>query len=116
MKIWAHTVSHSEGKFLVIRRDGSVPAWPHFVIGARDPGARAALLAYAKEHEWLGTDPEYVISIRKLAKEFDDYRKQEGNGDPEAPPHRKDDPAVIAVMHGSDGTINAWQSENIKKA
>ena len=26
-----------EGKFLVTRRDGTIPKWPHFVLGGRDP-------------------------------------------------------------------------------
>jgi hypothetical protein len=28
MKIWAKTSEFSEGKFLVVRRDGSIPCWP----------------------------------------------------------------------------------------
>ena len=39
MKILAKTEEFSEGKFLVVRRDGSIPHWPHFVLGARDPAA-----------------------------------------------------------------------------
>ena len=46
MKIWDKTEEFKEGKFLVVRRDGSVPHWPHFVLGARDPGAPTALRAY----------------------------------------------------------------------
>jgi len=54
MKLWAKTTEFSEGKFLVVRRDGSIPAWPHFVIGARDPAAPVALRAYADAAERLG--------------------------------------------------------------
>lgn len=115
MKIWAKTTEFSEGKFLVVRRDGSIPAWPHFVLGARDPATPFALRAYADKCAELGMDAEYVVSIRELAGDFDRYRKREGDGDAEAPPHRKDDPDVIRVMRGSDGTITVWQSTNETK-
>lgn len=105
MKIWAKTDEFREGKFLVVRRDGSVPHWPHFVIGARDPAAPEALRAYADIAERLGFDPEYVSSIRELAGDFLAYRMQQGDGDPEAPPHRKDDPAVVSAMRGVSATI-----------
>lgn len=99
MKIWAKTKGFFEGKFLVVRRDGSVPHWPHFVLGARDPYAPAALRAYADAVEAGGMlDPEYVASIRELADDFGVYRAEHGNGDPDAPPHRVDDPAVLKAM------------------
>lgn len=105
MKIWAKTKEFSEGKFLVVRRDGSIPHWPHFVLGARDPFAATALRAYANAAERGKADPEYVASIRELANDFAAYRSQEGNGDPDAPPHRKDAPTVIAAMRGQIATI-----------
>ena len=100
MKIWKKTKEFPEGKFLVVRRDGSVPHWPQFVLGARDPAAPAALLAYAQEAERFGYDPEYCQSIRELAGDFVDYWSIHGDGDPDAPPHRKDDPDVLAAMRG----------------
>jgi hypothetical protein len=45
MKIWAKTDEFHEGKFLVVRRDGSVPHWPHFVLGARDPVAASSRIS-----------------------------------------------------------------------
>jgi hypothetical protein len=105
MKIWAKTEEFSEGKFLVVRRDGSVPHWPHFVLGARDPAVPAALRAYAAECATLGYDPEYVASIRELADDFKAYREAEGNGDADAAPHRVDDPQVIRAMRGDDAEI-----------
>lgn len=83
-------------KFLVMRRDGSVPEWPYFVIGARDPAAPAALTAYAHEAQRLGMDPEYAKDLVRLADEFDRWREAAGEGDPDAPPHRVDDPEIIA--------------------
>lgn len=106
MKIWAKTKTHSEGKFLVVRRDGTVPHWPHFVLGARDPVAPAALLAYADGAEKMGYDPEYVGSIRELAADFKAYREKHGEGDPPAAPHRKDDKFVILAMRGEETIIN----------
>ena len=117
MKIWAKTKKFSEGKFLVVRRDGSVPHWPHFVIGARDPAATAGLLAYADKAEALGYDPAYVASIRELATEdFPAYLADQGAGDPEAPPHRKDDPEVIRAMRGEPAVISVLRDrQNVKK-
>lgn len=105
MKIWAKTKEYSEGKFLVVRRDGSVPRWPHFVLGARDPAVPAALRAYADEAAKLGFDADYVDSVRELANDFEIYRMEVGDGDPDSGPHRKDDSRVIHAMRGNSATI-----------
>ncbi len=84
-------------KYLVVRRDGTVPNWPHFVIGARDPFAPFALYAYAREAEH-GGKAAYARAVHGLADEFAAYRDAHGSGDPGAPPHRVDDPATIARM------------------
>ena len=116
MKIWAKTKEFSEGKFLVVRRDGSVPCWPHFVLGARDPAAPVAIEAYAMACERMGLDPEYVKSLRELALDFEAYAKREGPGDADAAPHRRDDPAVIEVMRGLDGAPTlCHETHNVKK-
>ena len=105
MKIWAKTKEWAEGKFLVVRRDGTVPHWPHFVLGARDPYAPAALRAYAQA-VWLAQgDEEYARSVMDLADDFDAYRAGHGYGDPEAPPHRTDDQQVIKAMRGGPTSI-----------
>lgn len=103
MKIWAKTTTHKEGKYLVVRRDGTVPAWPHFVLGARDLFSPIALRAYADaidRNPNVGIDPEYSKSIRELANDFERYRAEYGSGDPDAPPHRADNSEIIAVMKG----------------
>lgn len=116
MKIWAKTKTHSEGKFLVVRRDGSVPHWPHFVLGARDEAAPRALLTYADVAEQLGYDKEYCNSIRELADDFMNYRAEHGAGDPPAAPHRKDDKFVIMAMRGEETLINVKPDKgNMKK-
>ena len=86
------------GKYLVQRRDGTVPDWPYFVIGAADPAAPAALRSYAVSAEARGMDPDYVRDIRDLAVEFEGWFSQHGPGDPDAPRHRTDDPEVVAKM------------------
>jgi hypothetical protein len=87
-----------EGKYLVKRRDGTVPEWPCFVIGAKDPAAPAALRAYAKECGRLGLDIDYVTQILDLAVEFEMFVEAYGPGDPDAPNDRKDDPDTVAQM------------------
>lgn len=86
------------GKYLVQRRDGTVPDWPYFVIGAADPAAPAALREYAKMAMDFGMDPEYCQDIMDLADEFVEWRHEHQTGDPDAPRHRTDDPEIIAKM------------------
>lgn len=100
MKIWAKTKEFFEGKFLVVRRDGSIPHWPHFVLGARDPAVPATLRYYALQCENFGYDKEYVDSIMDLANDFEAYRAAQGLGDPDAAPHRVDDPLIVDLMGG----------------
>ncbi len=87
-----------EGKYLVKRRDGTIPEWPHFIIGARDPCAKAALLAYAKKARELGLTSGYASSIERLAYKFEAYRMENGTGDPDRGRHRPDDPATVTEM------------------
>jgi hypothetical protein len=57
-RLWRNIVPG--GKYLVVRRDGSVPEWQWFVLGSRDPAAPDALRTYADRAAQLGMDPEYV--------------------------------------------------------
>src|SRR5713101_3620180 len=71
MKVWAKTDGDvREGKYLVVRRDGTIPRWPHFVIGGDDYAGPAGLRGYATEAGRLGYDPEYCDSIMELADDF----------------------------------------------
>ncbi len=88
----------SEGKYLVKRRDGTVPEWPSFVLGGADPHAAVALRAYADSVERNGGNPGWVAGIRRLADDFDRWRDKHGEGDPGRGLHRKDDPATVAEM------------------
>lgn len=90
MRLW------TQNKFLVTRRDGTVPEWPWFVLGARDPAAPAALRAYADAADACGMDPAYTADLRELAGAFERFREGHGTGDPDAAPHRADDPATVA--------------------
>lgn len=74
-----------EGKYNVTRRsDGTKPAWPWFVLGAKDPAAAVALRVYADECERLGMESEFSEDVRTLADEFDQFRKEHGKGNPDA--------------------------------
>lgn len=100
-----------EGKYLIRRRDGTVPPWPSFVLGGADPFAEVALRAYADAVEQeidnhlteesardVGLTREWVASIRRWADRFREWRKEHGLGDPGMGRHRKDDPDTIAEM------------------
>ena len=105
MRLWKKSIIAPEGKYLVQRRDGTVPEWPNFVLGGRDPTAPFALRAYADATEKQeGHDAQFVQDVRDLAVEFEEYLIEHGEGDPMAPPHRKDDPATIAKMNRAKGS------------
>ena len=96
--LWRKNPATREGKYpVVLRRDGTVPEWEWFVLGQRDPHAPAALRAYADHAEAGGADPQYVADLREMAEEWKLRRLWEtGQGDPDAPPHRTDDPDVLS--------------------
>lgn len=102
--LWRYSDQTPEGKYLVKRRDGTIPEWPNFVIGAKDPCAPAALRAYAREAEALGLNPDYIADIYTLAGEFQIYRYKHGTGDPDRGRYRKDDPATVAEMRSGHGS------------
>jgi hypothetical protein len=101
--LWRNNPETREGKYLVKRRDGTIPEWPYFVIGAKDPAAPATLRAYADAASRLGMDPRYVRDVRQLADTFAFWLESRGCGDPDAPRHREDDPAIIAEMEQGFG-------------
>lgn len=74
-------------KYLIIRRDGSIPRWPAFVLGGADPAAPVALRAYADECERQQMDSHYVSKVRTLADEFDAFP---GESDPDQPDGRRE--------------------------
>ncbi len=109
MKVWAKTAEYPEGKYLVVRRDGTVPEWPHFVLGGFDPCAEAALHAYAHEAARRGLEVDYTQSVHELAVDFGLLATTPAavaKADPDAPPHRHDNPAVLAMMRGEIDLAN----------
>lgn len=86
-------------KYLVLRRDGTMPDWPWLVLGAADPAAPVAMRALADESDRLGMDSEYVRDLYRLADKFDEYRQSHQEGDPDAAPHRTDDPEIVARLN-----------------
>lgn len=98
---WEQRSGFSGNKYLVQRRDGTVPEWPWLVLGGRDPAAPAAIRAYADECERLGMAEDYVEYLRGLAMEFGAYRKDHGVGDPDGVRHRTDAPAIASILDKS---------------
>lgn len=96
-EIWVNNPETKEGKYLVVRRDGTIPDWGHFVLSYTDPAAPVALAAYAQACEMLDMDPAYVKSLRDLAEELS-TRPRDPKSDPDSGPHRKDNPAVLRLM------------------
>jgi len=96
--LWRNDDKTKGGKYLVVRRDGTIPVWPWFVLGARDPAAPYALRAYASACAGHDFDTVYVADIRKLGEQFEAYGKEHGHGDPTAPPEVKDNQAVASAL------------------
>jgi hypothetical protein len=96
--LWRDNPDTPEGKYLVKRRDGTIPDWPSFTLGARDPCASHALRAYADKAIELNLDMAYVAAVMRLADEWEAYRAEHGAGDPDRGRHREDDPTTVAEM------------------
>jgi hypothetical protein len=96
--LWRFAEGTREGKYLVKRRDGTVPEWPWFVLGAKDPAAPWALRVYAVAALICGMDWQYVKDTWRLAGQFAGYRRCFGHGDPDARKHRLDDATTVAEM------------------
>lgn len=78
------------GKYTVLRRNGTQVEWPNFVIGAKDPMAKIALTAYANEAEKQGMDPEFVSDVRKMILEFESYKASHGTSQPDLAPENEE--------------------------
>jgi hypothetical protein len=87
-----------EGKFLVLRRDGTVPAWPYFVLGGKDESSHAALMGYA-QYEIRQGRYQSGIEVMELAGQFLSYSLVHRE---EPDVKRVDDPAVIAIFRGGN--------------
>lgn len=107
--IWRKIPGFVGCKYLVVRRDGTIPRWPWFVLGADDPSAPAALRAYADACEVESVkrvapglpaiDPAYIESVRGLAVEW--ANRPPAQADPDAPPHRVDNAYIVDMMIGN---------------
>lgn len=100
-----------DSKYIVTRRDGTVPNWPWFVLGGRDPRAADTVRDYADRCERDGLDPEYVAVCRRRADLMESHLAVHGAGDPGAPLHREDDPTTIAKLQsGGQPFVRIYES------
>jgi hypothetical protein len=88
-----------KNKYLVLRRDATMPEWPWLVLGAADPAVPHAIRALATASRVEGMDSEYVSDLFDLADKFDAWRQAHAAGDPDAGPHRVDHPAVVSMLN-----------------
>lgn len=84
-------------KYLVVRKDGSIPRWPAFVLAAADPAAVPAIRAYADAAEKLGMGSHYVKDVRGIADEFERYQKE--HPDKLGAPDKPDDRGGCELVH-----------------
>lgn len=98
-------------KYLALRRDGTVLDCPYFVLAAADSAAPAALRAYAAAATHRGMADDYTADVFRLARSFEAWRHEyRRTSDPDAPPHRPDDPEVAAVLDALPASVPyAWR-------
>jgi hypothetical protein len=98
--LWSKDPNTKGGKYLVLRRDGTVPSCGWFVLLEADPEAPAGLRGYAAAAEAAQRDPQYVADIREMADQWERSvaTGQVKRGDPDAGRHRVDDPEIVAKM------------------
>lgn len=97
--LWMFDKEITGGKYIVLRRDGTVFGEPNFVLGPRDPAAPDTMRYYAqlcKVHN-VG-NPQYRMDCVRLADAMDAERERLGAGDAGKGPHRLDHPKVVAQM------------------
>ena len=108
-----HGKQRMKEKYLVIRRDGTVPEWPWFVLGGRSPYSLEAARAYLGAAERDGADEAHLAAIREIVSALEAYPK---GGDHDDGP---DDPSIVQVMQdGRGGRVFiscAWDSDQLKR-
>lgn len=112
--LWRYREDTPEGKYVVLRRDGTVFPGPNFVLGYRDRAAPAALRAYAAECQLLleaGDDnynEQYIQDCLRLADDMERATRNDPRpGDPGKGKHREDHPLVLEQMRNPGVAILA---------
>lgn len=102
--------SKQGGKYLVLRRDGTVLDGPYFVLGCRDKAAPAALREYVRIWErWGSVGTQYNIDVLQIAGMMERARAKLGTDAPANRGERVDNPRVIEQMMNPDRVILAAQ-------
>jgi hypothetical protein len=95
-------------KYVVVKRDGSIPSWPLFVLGAADRAAPAALRTYATMAKALGVEQDYIDSVMEHAQVFNDWRDNPSNVDPDL-----DFADVLVIARGLLSELTATQRTEV---
>lgn len=95
----------SEGKYMLVRRDGTIVTKPFFAFLASDETAPSAIRAAADKARKLKWDTEYTDDLYELADSFEQWLEDNPElvGDPTSPPHREDNPVIIEKMKLAKG-------------
>lgn len=126
-------MSFWSGKYLVVRRDGTAPAWPYIVLGARDPSAPAALRAYVEhaiaEHDKKiealpkrdrdlpehALDKEYLQGFMDAAEAFELYALEHNHAPHGGQPWRREaDDVMAALRHDNAAVIVVFPDKDNK--
>lgn len=85
-------------KYLVVRRDGTTPRWPYFVLGAKDIASVEALRTYARIASLHHYDDSYVQDVVARADAFNAYRLEHGESVADTFNSRNDVPMIIRAI------------------
>lgn len=104
-----------QGKYLLVRRDGTSPAWNNiaFVLGPRDPHAAAAIIAYVDSMMAAGKDSEgnpkydkaFCEKLLALAELYEAYQQDHGVGNPTEQPWRPEAHDVMTALQGGTSVV-----------
>lgn len=74
-------------KYIVVRTDGTLPDWPYFVIGAKDPAAASTIRNYASTALAINGDHDYHENVKDLSRRFGVWKAADEHGvaSPEMP-------------------------------
>ena len=115
MKIWAKTSEFGR------KVSGGAPRWVYPVLAAlrvrrTRPGRASRLRGVRARLRANGLRSRVRGQSARAGEGLEADQRREGEGDADAAPHRKDDPEVIALMRGSDGSPTLWhETHNVKK-
>lgn len=100
-------------KYLVVRRDGTIPSWPYFVLGAQDPCTLPAMRAY-RQQAINRVGIAYADLIFDITQEMQSYQEHKGLLVPQnvVIPRLIDDPLIAKACESPGKSVRLYVIDN----